>query len=104
MARKKTNPASSGAQNGQELAQDSDIKRIKDEIAELQKTVRTLRYDLSMVNSRIEISNHVNNLLRDQVDKLQQYTRRYSVIMENVPVVQNESTENVETEVKNILQ
>ena len=104
MARKKTNSASSGAQNGQGVAQDSELERMKDEIAELQKTVRTLRYDLSMVNSRIEISNHVNNLLRDQVDKLQQYTRRYSVIMENVPVVQNESTENVETEVKNILQ
>ena len=56
-----------------------------------------------MVNQKLETSHHVSNILKKQLDEQMQYSRRYSVLLDNVPVRHNESPGDVEQEVKNIL-
>ena len=55
---------------------------------------------MRIVNTRLDVSSHVNSVLQKQVVDLQQYSRRTTILLENIPTKRNESTENVETEVK----
>ena len=85
------------------LDQQEQIDLLKKEIESLKGTVNELKLDYMLVNSRLEVSQHVNKILQDQLDDLQQYSRRYSVVLDNVPVKPNETTNSVEAEVKDIL-
>ena len=85
------------------LDQQRQIDLLKTEIENLKGTVNALKLDYLLVNSRLEVSHHVNKILHDQLDDLQQYSRRYSVVLDNVPVKPNETTKSVEAEVKDIL-
>ena len=58
---------------------------------------------MDIANSRIGISNQVSKVLQVEVDNLQQYSRRYTIILDGLAPKANESTESVEEGVKNIL-
>ena len=56
--------------------QKKEIEALKNHVNLLTTTVHTLEHDILIVNQKLEISSHVNNVLRLQLDDLQQYTRR----------------------------
>lgn len=83
--------------------QREEIECLKKEMVYLKKTVNIIKHEMNLINSKLEISSHVNDVLKSQLDELQQYSRRYSVLLDNVPARSNETTQEVENEVKNIL-
>ena len=80
-----------------------EIETLKNQVNLLTTTVHTLQHDILIVNQKLDISSHVNNVLRLQLDDLQQYTRRYSILLDNIAKIPNVRTEDVEAEVKKIL-
>ena len=55
------------------------------------------------MNLKLDMSSHVTDVLKRQVDDLQQYSHRYTIMLENVPATRNEKNDEVEAEVKTIL-
>ena len=80
-----------------------EIDELKKEIKLLKETVAGLKMDVTFMNSRLEISHQVTSVLHRQMDDLQQYSRRYSVLLENVPKKTNETSQEVEEKVEDIL-
>ena len=83
--------------------QSKEIDLLKVQVESITKSVSSIKYDMMMLNSQFEISSHINKVLQKQVNNLQQYSRRYSIILDNVKVRANESSQSVESEVKDIL-
>ena len=57
---------------------------------------------MDVVNSHLEVSMQVSKVLQAEVDNLQQYSRRYTVILDRMAPKPNESNRSVENKVKNI--
>ena len=83
--------------------QRKEIEKLKGQVESLTKSVDGLNYELTILKTKQEVSSHVNSVLERQVDDLQQYSRRYSIILDNVPAKKNEKNEDLEREVKDIL-
>lgn len=83
--------------------QRKEIETLKKQVESLTNSVITIQYDMTIINSKLEISSHVNDVLKSQVDELQQYSRRNCILLDNVPVKPKETTEDVEIIVQNIL-
>ena len=49
------------------------------------------------------VLSHVNGVLSQEVDRLNQYTRRSNIVLRNVFVPENETVEQVEKEVKDVI-
>ena len=75
---------------------------MKEEITILRETVEGLKTDMTILNTKYEMISHVTKILQQQLENLQQYSRRYSVILDHVPVKQKEKTMDVENEVKKL--
>ena len=80
--------------------QKQEIGELKKQVKLLNNSVATMKNELLVVHQRLEVSRHVTSILRNQLDDQQQYSRRFSVLLDNVAVKQNENTEGVEEEVK----
>ena len=83
--------------------QRNEINALKEQILKLNTAVDYLKHDIFFINQNLELSHHVTEVLKIKLDEQMQYSRRYSVLVDNVPVNQNESTRDVEEEVKKIL-
>ena len=102
------NNTPSKSKNNQQLKdlieeQRKEIEKLKGQVETLTKSVDGLNYELTILKTKQEVSSHVNSVLERQVDDLQQYSRRYSIILDNVPAKKNEKNEDLEREVKDIL-
>ena len=49
------------------------------------------------------ITKNENNILKREVDRLEQYGRRHSVVIRGIPAVEGESTADLTEKVKNVL-
>ena len=87
----------------QQNQQQNEIDELKKQVCSLTNTIVDLKKDMTLMDSRLEVSNHVNSTLQRQLEDLQQYTRRHSLIIDGIKVKQNEKVEEVENEVKRIL-
>lgn len=84
-------------------SQRNELDALKKEVSDLSKTVSQMRNDMLLFNSRMEISNHVTKVLQQQVESLQQYSRRHCLIIDGMMLKSNEKVKDVESEVKKIL-
>ena len=84
-------------------AQRKEIDELKETVKSLSVNVVQLQKDMDVLNSDLKISTNVSNVLRAEVDNLQQYSRRYSIVLDGVAPKQNESIAVVEKDVKTIL-
>ena len=66
------------------------------EIAELRKEIEKLKTDMRTLKQELVVANHTNNILKKEVDRLDQYGRRHSVIIRGIPVP--DEKESVEEE------
>ena len=57
-----------------------------------------------MIESKLEVSNHISDVLRAQLDDMQQYSRRNCLIIENVPHEVGEKIQDIEEKTNKILQ
>lgn len=83
--------------------QRQEIDTLKNQVEILRKSMDELKYEMMIINSKVEVSSQVNNVLQRQLEDLQQYSRRYSIILDNVNAKPNEKVEEVEKQVKEIL-
>ena len=69
----------------------------------LQKHIEQLDQRIVELYSEKVLASHVNDLLSEQIDSLCQYSRRSCIVVEGLPVAENETIESVETSTKDIL-
>ena len=80
------------------------IKALQDEITNLNKRVSSLETKLTMADSHIAIVTQTSNLLRQDVDRLEQYSRRSCIVMARVPAKENDTPPDHHNNVTSILQ
>jgi hypothetical protein len=75
------------------------------EAANLEKDDRLQKMsrDLAFLNSINLVKDRVSNELTNEITRLQQYTRRYSVIIKGLPVTPNETNETLTTEISSVI-
>ena len=72
-------------------------------LEELQQKVLALEERVEKLESKNAILSKVTDVLRSEVDRLDQYGRRSNIIIRNVEVADGETQENVEQKVKDIV-
>ena len=70
-----------------------------DKIRKLEKRVAALEGDLLQMNAKFAVRDHVVEALRNEVHRLQQYTRRYSVVVAGIEKKKDETPESLREEV-----
>ena len=73
------------------------------ELEELKQKVLELEGRVEKLESKNVVLSRVTDVLRKEVDRLDQYGRRSSIIIRNVEVTDQETQENVEHKVKEIV-
>ena len=81
-----------------------DSKRKDDRLKKLEDRIQQLEADELKNASYLAVQRNVSTLLSNRVSQLEQYTRRYSVIVSGVKKNPNESKEKVREEVNALLQ
>ena len=69
-------------------------------IENLARRIDALEFTVIKLKSELQITKKVNTILTEQLDNLQQYTRRPCVIVEGIPLSENETDEEIERKVK----
>ena len=70
-----------------------------DKIRQLEKRVNELQGELMQMDAKFAVRDHVVEALRNEVHRLQQYTRRYSVAVVGIDKKRNETDESLREEV-----
>ena len=92
------------AKQNEEIAkQNEELAELKTKLIALESKVNCLENKVGALNNRLEVNNHVNDVLNEQIDSLQQYTRRNTIILDGVPSKPKETVSDVESKVKDIL-
>ena len=104
MTKKNNSNAGAGGDEASLIRQQQkEIEELKKQVATLNKTVINLSSEVTMIKSKMEISSHVSSTLQKELDSLQQYSRRNSIVLDNVPADKKESIGELEKKVKDIL-
>ena len=72
-------------------------------IERLQQQVNALDLFVVQISSEKALASHINDVLMEKLDEIHQYSKRSCVIMEGLPVVEDETVDQVETSTKTIL-
>ena len=65
--------------------------------------IAVLDFTIIQLNAEKVLSSHVNDILAEKLDDLQQFTRRPCIVMEGIPVNKGETVEQVENSAKEVL-
>ena len=93
-----------GEQNTNANAMMATMKQQADAIQELNKRVKKLEDDQLRMFGLMAVKDRVSELLLERISKLEQYTRRYSVVIRGIPRQQNETRDGLRNEVLNIIE
>ena len=74
-----------------------------DKIQNLERKVQSLEGQLMVVNARFSVRDHIIEALKSEVQRLQQYTRRYTVSVVGIEKKNNESPEDLREEVQKLV-
>ena len=74
-----------------------------DDLAQLKAEVARLRDEMNKIKQDMLVTKNENNILKREVDRLEQYGRRHSVVIRGIPAVEDESTADLTEKVKNVL-
>ena len=107
ISRRKTPPTEENATKNEleELKKQiqSIQKQHRQEIDELKKQVSNLQLEMSKSEDRSMVQERVNDALRREVDRLEQYGRRNCLVFKGVPPAHNESVGGLTTKVRKVL-
>ena len=81
----------------------AQVKENRDRAAGMEARIKSLEDEAQRSLSFTLIQKKVTELLCERVSQLEQYTRRYSVIVKGIDVQRNETHENLKTEVQNVI-
>ena len=70
-----------------------------DKIKQLEKRIVNLEGELMKVNARFSVRDHIIEALKGEIHRLQQYTRRYSVVVAGIEKEKDETPESLREEV-----
>ena len=74
-----------------------------EDLAQLKAEVARLRDEMDKIKQDMLITKNENNILKREVDRLEQYGRRHSVVIRGIPAVEDESTADLTEKVKDVL-
>ena len=97
MAKKNSNNNSSST-NTQTI-----VEELKKRIVALEDKNKTLENHVMKLEDKQATLSHVNSMLSEEVDRLNQYTRRSNIVIKNVFAPEKETVEQVEEQVKKII-
>ena len=80
-----------------------ELDKLRCEISELKKEVASLKQDAARAEDVSRIQSTVNDRLKNEIDRLEQYGRRNCLVLKGIPPSRNEDTKGLEDTVKNIL-
>lgn len=72
-------------------------------LQKLNKRVDTLEGKVMQLEGSLAVAGHVNTVLRDQIDDLQQYQRRSCLVIEGIPLDGEETTQKLRGKVETIV-
>ena len=72
-------------------------------VDELRKEVNSLKQDVARSEDRSRVQSTVNDRLRAEVDRLEQYGRRNCIVLKGIPPKKQESTRTLEESIQKIL-
>ena len=79
------------------------LKQQAEQILKLTSTVNTLEGKVCQLEGSLSVSNHVNTILAEEIDNLNQYQRRSCLLIEGICTVKGESVRDLEEKVKEVL-
>ena len=77
-----------------------EMEALKNELNSVKNTVKDLELTVIKLKSDVAVSQQVTSLLKKEVDRQQQYTRRSCLLFKNIPTHDNETIEEVEEKVR----
>ena len=87
----------------QQAQSELEIQELKRDIAAMKNHIANLTNSVTFLSSQVAITSHVNTVLKQNLDKLQQYTRRSCLVFHGVPTENNETVHDVESKIKDII-
>ena len=79
------------------------IASLKMEISDLRNTMKdNLKY-IEILSSQVLITSHVTEKLRNELDRLDQYSMRFSLVIRGIPAKPRESVADVGKKVKEVI-
>ena len=81
-----------------------DCDALKEEAALLKTKQKNTEFQVNVNASTIAIKDHVTDMLRQEVHRLQQYTRRYSVVVAGIDKPRGENNEQLKKEVAKLIE
>ena len=81
----------------------SIILSLQDQVTSLNKRVADLEDNLIVANSQIAISTNTTTLLKQEIDRMEQYLRRSCIVMNGVPASEDDTAANHYENVTKIL-
>ena len=76
-----------------------EITSLKNEINNVQSTVKNLEHSVTKLKSEVSVSQQVTALLKQELDRQQQYSRRSCLLIKNISTSTNETIQEVEGKV-----
>ena len=81
-----------------------EMATLKDEVTALRTLVKDLEDKVVTIDGKTLVSEHVSTLLRKEVDRLEQYGRRASLVIKGIPLPNhNDDNDNLKNQVLHII-
>ena len=81
-----------------------EINELREEVNNLKSKMKELNFKICLSEEKSLIQDRVNMLLRQEIDRLEQYQRRNSVVIKGIDLNRNEENDNLKKEVIEIIE
>ena len=81
----------------------AELASLKIEISDLRNSMKDSTKYIEILSSQVLITSHVTEKLRNELDRLDQYSRRNSLVIRGIPAKPRESVADVEKKVKEVI-
>ena len=96
-------PIRSQQNNQQQKDTQQDGETLNLSQADLLRRIEALENKVTKLESELSIAKNVNQLLSQELDDLHQYQRRSCLVIDGINPQENETTEEINQKVKNVL-
>ena len=84
-------------------AENKEITKLQSELEHLKLAVRSLQHRLDIMEAKALVSSQVTNMLEKEVDHLNQYGRRSSLVIKGIPLKERETNDGIKAQVLKII-
>ena len=100
---KKRGGASNAETSNDEVSQLKErLKNVENQITAIKDENKLLKARVTVLEDQVGVATNISNVLKTEVERLDQYQRRYNVILKNVALPKKQTQEGDEKFVKNL--